>query len=63
MTRKISTYDNKIYSNGGRVLNITSIGDDFFQIRNRILRLMKKEIVIIPNLVTTISLENTLLKL
>ena len=37
-----SSYDNKIYSNGGRVLNFTSIGDDFFQIRNRILRLMKK---------------------
>ena len=34
--------NNKIYSNGGRVLNFTSIGDDFLTIRKRILKLMKK---------------------
>jgi len=34
--------NNKIYSNGGRVLNFTSIGDNFLTIRKRILKLMKK---------------------
>ena len=34
--------NNKIYSNGGRVLNFTSIGDNFLKIRKRILKLMEK---------------------
>ena len=34
--------NNKIYSNGGRVLNFTSIGDNFLTIRKGILKLMKK---------------------
>jgi len=34
--------NSKIYSIGGRVLNFTSIGNDFLVIRNRILKLMNK---------------------
>ena len=32
----------KILSNGGRVLNITSSGKNFFKIRNKILKIIKK---------------------
>ncbi len=34
--------NNKIRSNGGRVLNITSIGDNFFKIRKKIIANIKK---------------------
>lgn len=34
--------DSQIFSNGGRVLNITSIGKNFFIIRKRIIKLIKK---------------------
>ena len=34
--------DNILVSNGGRVLNITSIGSNFLKIRNKILYLVKK---------------------
>ena len=32
--------DNKLYSNGGRVLNFTSLGKNFFLIRKRIIKLI-----------------------
>ena len=32
----------KLYSNGGRVLNITSIGSNFFKIRENIIKIIKK---------------------
>ena len=32
----------KLISNGGRVLNITSTGKDFLDIRNKIIKLIKK---------------------
>ncbi len=32
----------KLYSNGGRVLNITSIGTNFFKIRENIIKIIKK---------------------
>ena len=35
-------YNGKIISNGGRVLNITSIGNNFFKIRKRIIFILKK---------------------
>jgi phosphoribosylamine--glycine ligase len=34
--------NNKLISNGGRVLNITSTGKDFFNIRKKIIKLIKK---------------------
>ena len=34
--------NNEIVSNGGRVLNITSTGKNFFKIRNRIIKIIKK---------------------
>ena len=34
--------DDKLLSNGGRVLNITSIGNNFLKIRNKILSIIKK---------------------
>ena len=34
--------DNKLISNGGRVLNITSVGDKFKKIRKRIFKIIKK---------------------
>ena len=33
---------NKLKSNGGRILNITSIGNSFFKIRNKIILIIKK---------------------
>ena len=35
-------YDKNIYSTGGRVLNVVSKGNDFYQIRKRIINLIKK---------------------
>ena len=35
-------YDKSIYSTGGRVLNVVSKGNDFYQIRKRIINLIKK---------------------
>lgn len=35
-------YNGQIFSNGGRVLNITSIGNDFLKIRKRIIFILKK---------------------
>ena len=32
----------QLLSNGGRILNITSIGNNFFKIRNNILKILKK---------------------
>ena len=32
----------KIFSNGGRVLNFTSLGNNFFKIRNRIIKLIRR---------------------
>ena len=34
--------DKKILSNGGRVLNITSLGSNFLNIRKRIISIIKK---------------------
>ena len=34
--------NNKYFSNGGRVLNVTSLGSDFLDIRKRILKILKK---------------------
>ena len=34
--------DNRLLSNGGRVLNITSIGENFINIRNKIITIIKK---------------------
>ena len=34
--------ENKWLSNGGRVLNITSIGSNFFKIRENIIKIIKK---------------------
>ena len=34
--------DNQLLSNGGRVLNITSLGSNFSNIRNKIIKLIKK---------------------
>ena len=34
--------NNNVFSNGGRVLNFTSTGKNFFQIRNEIIKLIKK---------------------
>ena len=34
-------YNNKLRSNGGRVLNITSIGKNFIKIRERIISILK----------------------
>ena len=34
--------NNEVVSNGGRVLNITSTGDNFFRIRKRIITILKK---------------------
>ena len=38
------TYEsnNKIYSNGGRVLNITSLSKNLFEARNKSLKILKK---------------------
>ena len=35
-------FGNKLLSNGGRVLNITSVGNDFLKIRYKILKILKK---------------------
>ena len=35
-------YNNRLKSNGGRVLNITSVGHSFLEIRNRIISNIKK---------------------
>ena len=35
-------FKNKILSNGGRVLNVTSIGGDYLEIRNKIISILKK---------------------
>ena len=34
--------DNRLLSNGGRVLNITSVGKNFINIRNKIINIIKK---------------------
>ena len=34
--------NDKVYSNGGRVLNITSIGNSFYGVRKKILSIIKK---------------------
>jgi phosphoribosylamine--glycine ligase len=34
--------NNKLFSNGGRVLNITSTGSSFLKIRNKIIKIIKK---------------------
>ena len=34
--------NNQLLSNGGRVLNITAIGKNFFKIRNEIIKILKK---------------------
>ena len=31
-----------IFSNGGRVLNITGLGSNFFKIRNNIIKIIKR---------------------
>ncbi len=36
------TQGKKIFSNGGRVLNFTSLGNNFFRIRKKIIKLIKK---------------------
>ena len=36
------TINNEIKTNGGRVLNITSVGNNFLKIRNKIITIMKK---------------------
>ena len=36
------TLDGEILSNGGRVLNITSYGNNFRNLRNRIIKIIKK---------------------
>ena len=35
-------FQNKIYSVGGRVLNITSIGNNLAKVRNEIIKIIKK---------------------
>ena len=34
--------NDKLFSNGGRVLNITSTGNDFLKIRDKIIKIIKK---------------------